>query len=271
MVRQSNRASHNIVLDKAITMTKQIELEIRGSIALLKINIQPINAFDENSLAELNLHIDTIDRDENIRVFLITSGIQGIFCTGGDLKFWPQKYPDQPDIVSQTGRDVFDRIERLDKPSIAVINGRVIGDGLSLALSCDIRIASNHSSFSLPEVEYGFIPGWGTIGRLLKLGGKSITTELLLLGNELTAERATNLGIIHYLTETDNLLPFAISIADRLSKKPPMAIHAAKSVIHGISAAQTDLAVSCEFKSFSKVWGSEEWRNGIESLFSKSE
>ena len=73
----------------------------------------------------------------------------------------------------------------------------MIGDGLSLALACDIRIASPASTFRLPELDYGFIPGWGTIGRVVEVIGRPLTAELLLFGQEITAERALSIGLIN--------------------------------------------------------------------------
>jgi enoyl-CoA hydratase/carnithine racemase len=148
-------------------VSKFIQLEVDNSVAILRLNELPINALDETALHELTNAVDQIEDHPPIRVVIIASAINGVFCAGGDLKYWPQLYAGQPDVVSEAGRHTFERIERLTKPSIAAIEGQVIGDGLSLALACDIRLASQEVTFhlpELPEVSYGFIPGWGTVG-----------------------------------------------------------------------------------------------------------
>src|SRR5574341_984940 len=171
-------------------MPPLIQLERSGSVAVLKLNRSPVNALDETALQQLAAAIRKVESDPAARAIIITSAIADIFCVGGDLKYWPRHYPRQPNEVSAAGREVFAAIERLPIPSIASINGRVIGDGLSLALACDIRIAAEGATFQLPEINYGFIPGWGTIGRLVKAVGVALATEVLLVGEPIDATRA---------------------------------------------------------------------------------
>ncbi len=248
-------------------MSMQVELKINGPVAFLMFKRPPINALDETALRDLMKTIGKVENDETIRVVIIASGIQGIFCAGGDLKYWPRIYPNQADVVSEAGRNVFTRIEQLTKPSIAVIQGRVIGDGLSLALACDIRLASEDSIFHLPEVGYGFIPGWGTIGRLVEVIGKALTAELLLLGEEISATRAQVMGLVNQIKDPDDLMPFAQAFAERIATKPPMAVRFAKAALRGDSANQSREQTNWESSCFAAVWGSREWKEGIDRLF----
>lgn len=188
-------------------MSISLETEADGTVAFLTLAVPPVNALDENALRDLMKALDEVEKDETIRALVICGGIKGIFCTGGNLKYWPRTYPSAPDVVSNAGRKVFTRIEHLQKPSLAAIEGHVIGDGISLALACDIRIASSASIFRLPELDYGFIPGWGTIGRLVEVIGKPLTAELLLFGQEITAERALSIGLVNRIISADELIP----------------------------------------------------------------
>ena len=183
-----------------------VKMEVSGSVALLMLGVPPINALDEGALHDLQEAVDGAERDEDVRAVVISSGIDGFFCAGGDLKYWPCTYPGDARTVGAAGRKVFSRIEELGKPTVAAIQGRVIGDGLSLALACDIRLASPDSTFRLPELDYGFIPGWGTVGRLIETVGKSATAELLLLGDEMGASDAQALGLIHRVVSSEDLL-----------------------------------------------------------------
>ncbi|MBF0552846.1 MAG: enoyl-CoA hydratase/isomerase family protein [Deltaproteobacteria bacterium] len=251
-------------------MIEAVKLEIDGPVALLTLKVPPINALDERALHELAAAIDEVEENPNIRSIIIASGIVGVFCTGGDLKFWPQAYPQDATAVSATGRNAFKRIERLTRPSLAAIQGRVIGDGLSLALACDIRFASSDASFRLPELDYGFIPGWGTIGRLVDVIGRANASEMLLLGEEIDAGRAQTIGLINRVFPVEDLMSSAKACAAGLASKPPVAIRSAKAALRGNeddrSQTRTDLEIGC----FQQVWGGREWREGIGRLFQKS-
>jgi len=252
-------------------MSTVVEMEINGSVALLMLRVPPINALDENALQELLEAVDKTERDDNVRVVIFASGINGIFCAGGDLKYWPRSYPSDARAVSTAGRKVFSRIEELTKPTVAAIQGRVIGDGLSLALACDIRLASPDSTFRLPELDYGFIPGWGAIGRLVEVVGRPATTELLLVGEEIDAARAQAIGLVNQVVASDDFSSFAGSLAERIAAKPPMALRYAKAALRGDCADPSRHQSEWELSCFRAVWGSQEWKEGIAGFFGAKE
>lgn len=88
-------------------MEKTINLDRNGPVASLDLNMPPINAFDETALEDLSRCLDRIESDKAIRVVYVVSKIENIFCAGGDLKFWPMKYPDRPELIHQKGNRVF--------------------------------------------------------------------------------------------------------------------------------------------------------------------
>ena len=124
-----------------------VSLRREGYVDIITLQRPPINALDMETLSELSEAVESAKTDREIRVLLIASGLDGIFCSGGDLKFW-MGIADGRD-VGDAGRRVFAQIESFPKPTIAVLNGHVIGDGLSLALACDLRVASE--TVSLPN------------------------------------------------------------------------------------------------------------------------
>ncbi len=249
-------------------MSTFAELEADGPVAILRLNKPPVNALDEPALDELTKAIDLVEDDPAIRVVIITSALQGIFCAGGDLKYWPRLYADQAEVVIEAGQRAFGRIERLRKPAIAAIQGHVIGDGLSLALTCDIRLASPAATFHLPEVGYGFIPGWGTIGRLVRAVGTAPAAELLLVGERISAAQAQAIGLVNRIIARADLMPAAETLAARLAAKPPMALHHAKAALLGSSATPSSDQAAWEAQCFAAVWGSPEWEQGLQKLFS---
>jgi enoyl-CoA hydratase len=232
-------------------------LEREGEVALLTLRRPPVNALDRENLDELALIAGELAVNREVRVVVITGGLEGIFCSGGDLKYW-RNNPDGSS-VSRAGREVFARIERLPQPTIAAINGQVIGDGLTLALSCDFLIASEAAAFRLPEVAYGFIPGWGLIHRLVALVGRSRAAELLLTGKRLAAPEAQEIGLINEVVAPDCLRDRALGRARELAVQSPAALRAAKCALLG----------GDEKACFAAVWGEADWQEGIEALLNK--
>jgi enoyl-CoA hydratase len=248
-------------------MSKCVELTVNGPVAVLRLYMPPVNALDEPSLRELAKAVEQVEEDPAVRAIIVASALEGIFCAGGDLKYWPRVYRNRADLITEAARCAFVPIEQLTKPSIAAIQGHVIGDGLSLALSCDIRLAAQGVTFHLPEVGYGFIPGWGTIGRLVRAVGTVQATELLLVGEPIGAVHARTIGLVNRVIRPEELFPAAESLAVQLAAKPPMAMRHAKAALFGGSATNSPDQEDWEALCFAAVWGNQEWEQGIRKLF----
>ncbi len=229
-----------------------------GTTLLLALTRPPINALDRMALNELAEAVEKIDADRETRVLVITSGVERIFCSGGDMNFWRQIRDGK--VVSRVGREAFDRIERLSKPTIAAINGHVVGDGLNLALACDLRIASEAATIRLPEVAYGFIPGWGLIHRLVASVGRANAHELLLTGRQVEATRARMIGLVNEVVSSDRLMGEVLERAQKMATFSPAALRAVKCALLG----------GKEKACFEAVWGNADWRKGIDALLAKT-
>gem|GEM_PF-712186 len=228
-----------------------------GTVAILTLRRPPINALDQEALDELSEKVRGVETDPKIRVVVFTGGIDGIFCTGGDLKYWRQIHDGKE--VSRAGREVFDLIERLSKPTIAAVNGHVIGDGLSLALVCDLRIASETATFRVPEAAYGFIPGWGFIRKLAATVGRGNASGLLMNSQSIEATRAQMIGLVNEVVSPSRLMEVVMSRAERLAALSPASLRALKCVLLG----------GDERICFAAVWGGADWGEGIDALISK--
>ncbi len=228
-----------------------------GTTSLLTLMRPPINALDQMALNELAEAAEKVEADTETRVLVITSGIEEIFCSGGDMNFWRQVRDGKE--VSRVGREVFARIERLSKPTIAAINGHIVGDGLNLALACDLRIASETATIRLPEVAYGFIPGWGLIHRLVTLVGRANAYELLLTGRQVDATRARAIGLINEVVWSDRLMDEVLGRAQKMAGFSPAALRAVKCALLGGN----------ERVCFEAVWGNADWCEGVDALLAK--
>ncbi len=242
-----------------------VELEAIDAVTILKLNRPPVNALDESALDELSQAVHQVEDDPTVGAVVLASAIPGIFCAGGDLKYWPHHYPDQGRAISAIGRKIFAQIEALTKPSIAAIEGRVIGDGLSLALACDIRLAAQGTTFHLPEISYGFIPGWGTVSRLVQSVGLTSAAELLLVGEPLDAVRARSIGLVNRLVTPHDLMPAALALAATMAARPRLALRYAKAVLRG-DASHLSNREAWEASCFEQVWDSQEWKQGLQAL-----
>jgi len=209
------------------------------------------------ALNELAEAVEKIEADRETRVLVITSGVERIFCSGGDMNFWRQVRDGKE--VSRVGREAFARIERLSKPTIAAINGHVVGDGLNLALACDLRIASEAATIRLPEVAYGFIPGWGLIHRLVASVGRVNAYELLLTGRKVEATRAKMIGLVNEVVSPGQLMNEVLGRAQKMAAFSPAALRAVKCALLGGN----------EKACFEAVWGHADWREGIDALLAK--
>ena len=228
-----------------------------GPVTLLALTRPPINALDREALEELAEAVEEVEADQETRALVITGGIEGIFCSGGDLKYWRQIHEGKK--VSRAGRDIFARIERLAKPTVAAINGHVVGDGLALALACDLRIASEVATFRLPELAYGFIPGWGLIHRLVALVGRANASELLFTGQPVGAARARAIGLVNDVVPSGRLMDDALGRAREMAALSSAALRAAKCALLG----------GDERVCFEAVWGEADWREGIDALLAR--
>lgn len=192
---------------------KYIQLEPQGEIALLRINRpEALNAMNIDVISELSRTLDIVGADESIKVVIITGTGEKSFCAGADISYMVNIDPITAEKYASSAQSVLNKIERLEKPVIAAVNGYALGGGCELAMVCDIRIASSNAKMGQPEVTIGIPPGWGGTQRLMRLVGPAKAKELVFTGKMISAEEAFQLGLVNgviSLTSDDNLPPEA--------------------------------------------------------------
>ena len=161
---------------------------LEDEIAILTISRpESLNALNSIFFKEFNSYLDTLDQDKKSKVLVIT-GEGKAFIAGADIAEMQNMTKEEGFNFSKAGQDTFSRLENLDIPVIAAINGYALGGGCELALSCDFRISNNYGKFGLPEVSLGLIPGYGGTQRLSRLSN---------LGNALYRSRVNNSAGLH--------------------------------------------------------------------------
>lgn len=177
---------------------KYIQLEPHGDVAVVKINRpEALNAMNVDVIAELSRTIDILAADDAIKVVIITGAGERSFCAGADIAFMVNIEPMMAEKYAAAAQAVLNKIEKLEKPVIAAVNGFALGGGCELSMVCDIRIASSNAKIGQPEVTIGIPPGWGGTQRLLRIVGPAKAKEMIYTGKMISADEAASIGLVN--------------------------------------------------------------------------
>lgn len=250
-----------------------IKLEIDYPFAIIRIDRQDntYNTFIPSMVSEFDDVLDVIEQDHEIR-FVIVTGNDRVFSTGVDVKD-PSIYnmdPMQARYFSRIGKKMFGRLEDLDIPTAAAVNGTALGGGLELALTCDFRVASERAMFGLPESNLGIIPGWGGTQRLVRHVGYARALEMILSGEIIKAREAYEAGLVQELVpKGQDTVEATKKWAERFTSRSRVALAMCKKAVR--MAADLPLKYGEEFETdlFGLAWASGHRGIGIESFQKK--
>ena len=202
---------------------KYIVIELQtNDIAIIKINRPDVlNALNKEVIAELYRAIDIVALDDSIKVVIITGTGVRSFCAGADIRYVVNINPIEAERYANLIHTLLNKIENLEKPVIAAINGYALGGGCELALACDIRIASSNAKIGQTEVTIGIPPGWGGTQRLLRIVGPAKAKELIFTGKMITAKEAEGIGLVNKVVSlgSEDNLPPEVSKDDAVKEK----------------------------------------------------
>lgn len=207
-----------------------VDLIKEDRIAIITLNRpEALNAIDPEMAADLRRVFNDFKMDNSLWVGIITGAGTKAFSIGADVQTL------LPKIKESRGQgsgqlDLVDA-QATWKPMIAAINGAALGGGLEMALACDLRIASEHAIFGMPEVTLGLIPGWGGTQRLPRMIPLAKAAELLLTGRPISAQEAFRIGLINKVVPLAELMPAARAMAETICKRAPLAVRAAKQAM----------------------------------------
>jgi enoyl-CoA hydratase len=248
---------------------QNIKLDFAGSIAVITLDRPPVNALNDQSIAELDQALDAIEDNEEMRVIILKSASAKAFIAGADIVRFTQIAPQQVGALIKQGQDLFDRMEAFPMPIIAAINGPCLGGGCELAMACHIRIASEKARFGQPEINLGIIPGWGGTQRLPRIIGRTRGLELLLTGDIIDGGEAYTLGLVNRIVAAEDLENEAQELAERLARQAPLGIRAIiETVAHGITLSVKE-GEALEGEAFVRVFASEDAKEGISAFLQK--
>ena len=185
-------------------MSKIITKVNDGVLVIELNNASKLNCIGYEMLVQLNNAVDKAKEDEDVKVILIKGSGDRAFSTGADLKEFKTLSKSEEVRWIEFGNDVFNKIESLTKPTIAFIDGYALGGGLELALACDFRIGTSRAIFSSPELQHGWLPGWGGMTRMRRLLGEKNTKEIVFLCQQIDAKKALEVGLLTIVVENES-------------------------------------------------------------------
>lgn len=178
-----------------------VQLTRQESAAIVTLDRpKALNALSFAILEELDHAFDEVARSDARALILIGAG-EKAFCAGADIPELRNRDLMSQRRGAQLGQRVFGRLERLEIPSIAVVQGFALGGGFELALACTFRVATPNARFGLPEIKLGLIPGYGGTQRLPRLVGESRALEMILTGRTVKADEALAMGLVNRVVE----------------------------------------------------------------------
>ena len=241
---------------------KNLTFEKRDRVGLITINRpQAQNSISIETMHEMGHLLDEVGRDTGVRVLVITGTGSTAFVAGGDLKDFRSLDSFQAGRwMSLYMQGILNRLEDLDQPVIAAINGYAFGGGCELAVACDFRIASESAQLGFRQVRFGIMTGWGGAQRLLRLVGRSKAMEMLLTGDIVTARQALDIGLVDRVVSPELVMEETLEMAARISQNPPLALaNIKRAIVKGWEMPQR-AAMAYEAELFAATWDSEDHR-----------
>ncbi|WKN44862.1 enoyl-CoA hydratase/isomerase family protein [Tunicatimonas pelagia] len=213
-----------------------------SSVLYLTLNRpKKLNCLDQEMLLALEARLAEAESDDAVRAVVLQGAGERAFSSGADLKAFGALSEDELPQWIALGHRVFNQVATYPKPTVAVIRGYAMGGGLELALACDLRIATEDALLALPELQHGWLPGWGGLLRLPRLVGEARAKEMILLGERLTAAQAHRWGLINRVCSAAELETATEQLTEALSALSPSAVRLAKSGLHSASVVSQEV------------------------------
>jgi len=249
---------------------KYIIYEKSEGIATITLNRpEALNAWSKELTEEFLGAMDDVQKDENVKVVVITGAGEKAFSAGADIKAMKGMTALEARKLSKMGYEICDAIENVGKPVIAAINGYALGGGMEVSMACDFRIASEKARMGQTEINIGLIPGWGGTQRLTRLVGKAKAKELVFTGKIIDANTAFQWGIVNKVVAAEGFMTSVRQFAKELAGKAPVALKVAKSLIDMGSDIDLKAALALEREGFGVVASSEDLQEGISAFMEK--
>jgi enoyl-CoA hydratase len=246
---------------------ENILLDRDGPVGVVTLNRpEVLNALSPALIAEVTDALSHLEDEGEIRAAVLTGGPR-VFAAGADIGDMAERSPVDQLLRDQTGR--WSRVASFSKPLIAAVNGYALGGGCELALMCDMIVAGDSARFGQPEINLGIIPGAGGTQRWPRTVGKYVAMEVNLIGGQVSAQRAYQLGLVNRVVPAEVTLRVAVDIARQLATKPPLALRLAKESVNKSLETPLSEGLSNERKNFYFLFATEDQKEGMRAFLEK--
>jgi enoyl-CoA hydratase len=258
-----------IRLVEEIAMPETILVERVGRVAILTINRpDKLNALNEQVRTDMLEILGQIQTDDSVGVVVITGAGEKSFIAGADIGEFAGRTPFDQRHAMRSPR-IFDVMASFPKPVIAMINGFCLGGGCELAMSCDIRIASEKARFGQPEINLGLIPGGGGTQRLTRLVGVGHAMRLILTGDMIGAAEAKEIGLVEQVVPAEELRAKTLELANKIASKSPLTVKVAKEALRASERLPIDDGITYERDLFCLCFSSADKEEGVKAFLEK--
>jgi enoyl-CoA hydratase/carnithine racemase len=248
-------------------MPEAIELQRYEQVAVVRLNRpERRNALSPAVLEELADAIGSLDADESVRCIVI-AGTDEVFAAGADIKAMAER--SFQEVLEASTMPFWQRVADCRTPLVAAVSGYALGGGCELALLCDLIVASDTAEFGQPEVTLGIIPGGGGTQRLARVLGKQRTMELVLTGRRIDAKEALRLGFVNVIASRRNWLTDAIELAERIARRPPLAVKLAKQAVLAADEMALTAGLAHERRLYELAMATEDRVEGMQAFLEK--
>ncbi len=246
-----------------------VEVTKQGNVGIVTMNRpEALNALSSAVFADLTAALDQVEQDDDVYVVIIT-GAGRAFVAGADIGEMANMNVEEGLAFSELGNSLLMRVDMFPKPTIAAVNGFALGGGCELSLACDIRIASEKAKFGQPEVDLGIIPGFGGTQRMARIIGTGAAMELIYTAETIDAKRAEAIGMVNHVVAPDELMDFALNLANKIAANAQVAIRTSKMAIRRGIDCDISTAVTYEALAFATCFGTEDQKDAMKAFVEK--
>ena len=245
-------------------------LDVQEEIATIVLNRPDKgNPFDWSTIKEMEEALYRVEHDEGIRGMILTAKGDKYFCVGADIKLMKGIQGKEYGEFLMAGLRMNEKIQRCRKPTIAAVNGIAVGAGGEVAMSCDLRVASEHAKLGIPELKIGLVPGWGGVFRLARLVGQAKAMEIALTASQVPAREAEAIGLVNRVVPACDLMQESRALMKRILRNAPVGIAFVKTIIRSESEVPFHVGENFEAMSSIITFLSKDGREGMEAFFQK--
>ncbi len=246
-----------------------ILVHMRDSTALITLNRpDKLNVMSMMMKEEIIRALHDLGKSESTRVVVLTGAGQKAFTAGADIHEFQGRTPFDQWRMYEHG-SLYDAVDRMAKPVLAMINGFCFGGGLELAMACDIRIASARAALGQTEINIGIIPGGGGSQRLPRLVGLGSALRLTLTGDRIDAPEALRIGLVDEVVPHARLERRTFEIAKKIASRSALSVRLAKAAVRASARLPLDQGLRYEQSLFALAMASADKEEGVRAFLEK--